>query len=303
MLKIHFHRNIAWYEFSTLDKDKLEEVVDKYQISPYVANKFIEDSNRNKVISSYSNLFVSVDVPFLEKDEFIKNKIKLILGKDYLISLVCKKDKGLEKFKANFDNGSDFYRGQTQNSKISNTFIYFFEKIYENLIAELKKIEVKIEEIEKKVFDGNERKMVYEISHINRKLIDFKKHIRSHDDFWESFFSTAEDFFDQKEIKRIEIINLSYQKTIDQLENIKDQLRELRDTNNSLLNVKMHRLSRIFTITTFSILPATLFITIITIPTKQKHLFLGHPHDFTMIIVISLIMVILMLLISKWSKW
>lgn len=303
MLKIHFHRNIAWYDFNCLDRKKLGEIIEKNNISPYIGNKFIEDSNRNKVISSYQNLFVSVDVPFLEKDEFVKNKIKMILGKDYLISLVCKKDKGVEKFKENFDNGSNFYRGQTQNSKISNTFIYFFEKIYENLLFELKKIEENIEEIEKKVFDGNERHMVTEISHINRKLIDFKKHIRSHDDFWESFFTTAEGFFEKKEIKRIENINLSYQKTLDQLENIKEQLIELRDTNNSLLNVKMHRLSRIFTITTFSILPITLFITIITIPTEQKHWFLGHPNDFAMIMFISFILLIIMILIARWNKW
>ncbi|HIP21633.1 MAG TPA: hypothetical protein EYG72_01625 [Candidatus Pacebacteria bacterium] len=54
------------------------------------------------------------------------------------------------------------------------------EKIYENIIFELRDLEKRIDKIEDKIFDGKEKYMVRSISETNRDLLDFKKNIKSH---------------------------------------------------------------------------------------------------------------------------
>ena len=91
---------------------------------------------------------------------------------------------------------------------------------------------------------------------------------------------------------------LSYRKTIDSSNQLTELLMDLKDTNNSLLQEKRNQFSKDFTLIAFLTLPITLFISIISVPTKQTH-FLGTDNDFYIVITISLILFILSLMVAK----
>ena len=173
------------------------------------------------------------------------------------------------------------------------------EKIYENAIFELGPIEKEIDKIEDKIFTGQEKEVVRKISLVNRKLIDFKKNLRSHDETWLVFFNLAEDFFNDSDVlQSLETIMLSYRKTMDSSNQLTELLMDLKDTNNSLLQEKRNQFSKDFTLIAFLTLPITLFVSIISVPTKQTH-FLGTDNDFYIVITISLILFILSLMVAR----
>ena len=83
------------------------------------------------------------------------------------------------------------------------------------MIVELQNLSMDIDDIEKNIFLGQEKTMVKEISQTNRKLIDFGKHIRSHDETWEIFLNLSREFFAEKNShEALESITLSYQKVM-----------------------------------------------------------------------------------------
>jgi Mg2+ and Co2+ transporter CorA len=79
-------------------------------------------------------------------------------------------------------------------------------------------------------------------------------------------------------------------------------LHDLRDTNNSLLNLKQNETMKLFTVIAFLTLPMTLFLSIISLPTKQK-IIIGQENDLNMILGILFIIFILMLIYSIFKKW
>jgi len=92
---------------------------------------------------------------------------------------------------------------------------------------------------------------------------------------------------------------ISYQQAYDEMERLHELILLLRDTNNSLLNAKLGRTSKTFTLIAFFTLPISLFISIISVPTKQKHIFIGHNYDFYLLIGTSILLFIIMVIFAK----
>ncbi|MCK5588800.1 MAG: magnesium transporter CorA family protein [Candidatus Pacebacteria bacterium] len=305
MLTTNYYRNIVWHNFQDIiTEGNFLELVKKYNIDDYISRRFLGDINRDKALVINGHLFFSLSIPDLKDEEFNKQVLKFIIGKDYIISFSSTKNEGIEKFKADFEKNAHLGKGRDYENPIVYSFLHIFEKIYENMLFELKDVSSEIENIEKKIFSNKEKEMVVRISKVNRKLIDFRRYLKTHDDSWKIFLDLSKTFFPQKNsYTTLEGIVLSYQKALSQAEQLQENLWELRDTNNSLLNAKLGESSKTFTLIAFLTLPITLFISIISIPTKQGHLFLGHNNDFNLIIVTSITMLIVMAGISKIKKW
>jgi Mg2+ and Co2+ transporter CorA len=86
-------------------------------------------------------------------------------------------------------------------------------------------------------------------------------------------------------------------------QDLTDILHDLRDTNNSLLAAKQNETSKTFTLIAFLTMPATLFYTIVSLPTKEKHIFNQIDNDFTVIMIVSFILFLGMLSFTIYKKW
>jgi len=62
-------------------------------------------------------------------------------------------------------------------------------------------------------------------------------------------------------------------------------------------------MTKTFTLIAFLTLPATLFYSIVALPTKQQHMFIGQENDFTIIMSISFVFFITMFIFTIWKKW
>lgn len=72
-----------------------------------------------------------------------------------------------------------------------------------------------------------------------------------------------------------------------EMNELRETLHELRSTNNSLLNAKQNDTMKIFTLIAFLTLPMTLFLSIISLPTKQRFI-IGTENDLHVILWILL---------------
>ena len=154
--------------------------------------------NRDKALILGNHLFLALSIPDLQNGEYQKQELKFILDDVYMITSSDTVNEGIEIFKKNFEKNAHFQKGEEFKNPVIYSFLHLIEKVYENMIFELQDISKELEVIEKNVFMDKEKKMVKDISLTNRKLIDFGKHIRSHEETWEIFLNLSREFFAKK---------------------------------------------------------------------------------------------------------
>jgi Mg2+ and Co2+ transporter CorA len=157
-------------------------LVEKFNIDPYIIEKFIGKSHRNKALILGNHLFLTLSIPDLQNGQYEKQELKFILGESHMITSSDAVNEGMEVFKKRFEDNKHFKKSEESDSPVIYSFLHLIEKVYANMILELHDINTEIDSIEKKIFSEQERKMVYEISQTNKKLIDFGKHMRGHEE-------------------------------------------------------------------------------------------------------------------------
>jgi len=303
MLKTHYHKKNFWYDFIVAGEDKFLPIAREKKIHPYIVHKFLTKSNRDKALLLNDNLYLSLHIPDLKNEDYVSQEIKFIIGRDYIITNQERSNEGLEKFRKIFEKNGSFEKDSEKDACIVYIFLHMIEKIYENMIFELHMVEKRIDVIEDNIFKDREKEMVRRISETNRDLLDFRKNIRSHKETWNIFFKLSKEYFKKESsYNALESILISYEKTNTIAQDLSDLLHDLRDTNNSLLSAKQNEMAKSFTLIAFLTMPATLFYTVISLPTREKVL-IGYPNDLHHIMLVSLGMFILMFSISIYKKW
>ncbi len=304
MLEKYQHEGVIWYNFKEMNEEEFWPLVWKYDIDDSIAKKFINGDDFDNTTLLNNDLLLSLSIPNLQNKKYYEQNIKFIVGQKYIISTGIAKNEGVVKFSEELTKNHLLSGAEKHENPTTFLFSLLFQHIYENMIVELKIIKTDINIIEENIFLENETEMVKIISMVNRNLLDFRKYISTHDDSWEVFLKLSKDIFPKPSSQRIlEGILLTYKKTADEAKKTQDLLLALRDTNNSLLNAKLGNTSKNFALIAILTLPMSLFVSIVSIPTQQKHLFLGHDQDFTLILVGSAIILISTLIFSKIKKW
>jgi Mg2+ and Co2+ transporter CorA len=155
-------------------------LAEELNIDPYIIEKFLLPTNRDKALILGDHLFLSIAIPDFRDGEYEKQELKFIIGKNYIITATNSKNEGIEFFKSIFEDNAHFQKGEEFENPVVYSFLHMVEKVYENMIFELKNLAHEVDEIEKEIFSGNENKMVKSISLVNRKIIDFGKNISGH---------------------------------------------------------------------------------------------------------------------------
>jgi Mg2+ and Co2+ transporter CorA len=182
MLKTHYHKNNTWYDFTAATAEKFLPLAKEKKINPYIINKFLSKSNRDKALHLDDNLYLSLHFPDLKNEDYVSQELKFIIGRDYIITNQEILNEGLESFRKQFESNAIFEKDKGKDSCIVYIFLHMIEKIYENMIFELRELERRIDEIEENIFKDKEKYMVRKISETNRDLLDFRKNIRSHEE-------------------------------------------------------------------------------------------------------------------------
>ncbi len=304
MYNIYKHKDLSWYEFKNAKRENLEEIAKKLSIDSYIIEKFLKKTTSDKTIRIGDTILISLSFPDYNQKEkkYDSTPVKFILGRNFMISGIYSKNEGLENylkiFKINPTKGNF-----KKTDCVANAFSYAIDEIYKNLSHELNYIRKSIDSVEDDIFNNNEKKMVKKISLNNRKLIDFRKILKDHKKIWNLFYDLSKNYFIKRStLERIDGISVSAERVFAESEELKEMLHELRDTNNSLLNLKQNETMKLFTLIAFLTLPVTLFLSIISLPTKQRFI-IGQENDLSIILSILFVLFVIMFFYSIIKKW
>ncbi|MBU4480376.1 CorA family divalent cation transporter, partial [Patescibacteria group bacterium] len=163
-------------------------------------------------------------------------------------------------------------------------------------------IEGALDEAEDKIFKGEERQMVKELSNISRNLLNIKQATNIHESILEDLKKDGSKLFDAKFGQSVNKIILEYQKMRKEIEINRESFDELRDTNNSLLSTKQNETMTVLTIMAFVTFPLSLLASIFGMNTIETPI-VGHNNDFWIVVGIMFTLATLFFFFFKYKKW
>ncbi len=309
MLKKYTTQNITWIDLEKPNREEIRSLMAEYKLHPLVANELLLPTFKPKVDLHKNFIYLILHFPAFkhscgENDDY-NREIDFVIGKDFLITTRYGANDPLQKFSKIFEVNAILDNKNDRSDRNEHAGFLFFRiarRLYNALTDELDYIEDLQKDIEKNIFSGNEKQMVKEISRLNHNLLDFKQATVYHREVLDSLEIAGEKFFGEDFSFYLKDIGNKYRKVSHIVERNRENLKELRETNDSLLTTTQNETMKIFAILAFFTFPMSLIASLFGMNTETTPV-LGMRGDFWLIIFGMILASGFMFWFFKYKKW
>ncbi|MCK5490444.1 MAG: magnesium transporter CorA family protein, partial [Candidatus Pacebacteria bacterium] len=193
----------------------------------------------------------------------------------------------------------DYYM---KNNAVELT-LKILDKLIDTRMPMLDHLDDNINHVEEEIFNGNERKMVAEIAIVKHDMISFRRIVKPQRMILESL-SRNICKITNKNLSRLsaEVIGSNI-KIWNTLENHKEMIEALEQTNESLLSYKLNNTMKILTAFSVIVLPLSLMANAFGMNITNGMPFQESPLGFWIVIILMTITTFISFLFFKYNKW
>ncbi len=259
MLSRFNHHNVTWIDLESPTKEEMHSVVEEFGIHPSIGEELLNPSLRPKAELRGNAIYLILHFPVdtARPENVIEKEIDFAVGKNFIITAHYESFDPIYEFQKMFKVSSILARNGI-GEHAGSLFCSMLKSIYHDLELRLDGINNDLRKIERKIFEGKESRMVREISETHRRILDIKQSIRFHEETLRTFSSASKQFFGAEFAYEMENVASEYYKVASTLDGHKELLKDLKDTNDSLLTTKTNQVMKVLTFITFTALPFTL---------------------------------------------
>lgn len=294
------HKETTWVDLLNPTEDEIKYVIEEYDLS----TEFMEEMGNSTMFSRFENrdsfVYLVLHFPSSKENKRLGSfEMDFILKKDLILTIHYEELNTVYNLTQNLE--IDAILEKDNNYSALDIFYTLIKEFYKNTTKELDVIYEEIEDLKSKIFLGNEERMVGDISFLNRKILDFKQAIRFHESIFESMHKESNIIFVSENKYLIERLKSSHHKMVTILDGHKEMLKDIRDTNDSLLSAKTNKTMRVLTIISFVVFPLTFFATLFSMITDIRII-----NSFEQFLYLALIMILaglLVIIYFKKNKW
>ena len=297
MIQKYTYKRLTWIDLESPTSDEVAKIMSEYKLHPLVAEELLQKSLKPKVDFYNDYIYLILHIPVHKKDQ----EIDFVIGKDFIITTKYDSVEPLHNFSKMFEVNSILDKSSI-GEHAGFIFYHMLKRLYKNMEHELEAIRGQLIGTEKRIFEGEEKHMVQVISNLSRELIDFKQSTRMHKNVLEDFATVSRGFFGESFEYYSEDLQSEFAKVHDMIENNKELVSDLRDTNDSLLSTKQNEAIKTLTMLAFATFPLTLIAAIFTMETSHKPI-IGSAYDFEIVVGIMLVVLIAIFSFFKYKKW
>src|SRR2546422_6174872 len=224
--------------------------------------------NQRPKIDEYPDyLFIVLHFPVFDRavGRLNAGELDMFVGPDYLVTIPnqplqpvqylferCRQKEELRE--QHFSKGSGFLLYRI----VDDSFDYCFPM--------LRKIGNKLDAVEDEIFSGRSEEVVRDISNVKQEIINFRKVVRPQRTVLRDLESMKQRFLAAREGDDLEIyfddIVDAHERIWDMLENYKEVVEALDDTNESVISHRVNDILRVLTVISVTLLPLTLLASI-----------------------------------------
>ncbi|MBI5126689.1 MAG: magnesium transporter CorA family protein [Candidatus Taylorbacteria bacterium] len=305
MLHTYTYKRLTWIDLEAPTTDEVAKVMNDYRLHPLVAEELVNPTLKPKVDFYKDYIYVVLRFPFRKRNLHsyvaVDKEVDFVISKDFIITTHYDTVEPLHNFSKMFEVNSIVDKGG-MGEHAGYVFYYMLKHIYKNMLSELDSIKTALGDAEELVFTGREKEMVRTISELSRELINFRQSARAHKDVLESFAIASKELFGENFSYYVSDLQSEYMKTYEVINNSRELVNDLRETNDSLLSTKQNETMKTLTIMAFITFPLSLITDIFSIPTEHTPI-IGYLFDFEIILGIMVLFTIGMFFFFKYKKW
>jgi magnesium transporter len=252
---------LRWINIERPRQVDLAWLQERHEFHPLDYEDVISRNQRPKVDAYDDYLFIVLHFPRYDKQVGRLNaaELDIFVGPDYLITLPNEQLQPVEYL---------FERCRTSEELRESLFSrgagYLLYKIVDDCVDSqfpmLRKIGNKLERIEQEIFEGNSAEVVRDISNVKQEIINFRKVVRPQRAAFRDLETNGARFM--AEDLYYEDITDASERVWDMLENYKEVVEALEDTNESALAHRTNETFRVLTAISVIVLPLTLVASI-----------------------------------------
>jgi magnesium transporter len=245
---------------SPVDRAWLEEHFDFHALD----YEDVQSRNQRPKIDEYEDyLFIVLHFPVFDKAVGRLNaaELDIFIGPDFLITLP---NSPLPPVEYLFERcrSSEEVRQQMLSQGSGNLLYRIVDDSFDYCFPMLRKIGNKLERLEEDIFEGRSEEVVRDISNSKQEIINFRKVIRPQRAVLRDLERTKQRYLaEDLEIYFDDIVDAS-ERIWDMLENFKEVIEALEETNESVLSHRVNEVLRVLTSFSVVILPLTLIASI-----------------------------------------
>ncbi len=304
MIKEIKNEKITWVNIINPGRESVRFLREKYNIDPEILKEFVPPIKRSKVEYYQNYLFIVIHFPIFNAETKSTNSAELdiLLFKDVLITSHCNHLPELKQIFNKCEKDLETRNYYMQQDAVGMLYL-LLDELIDTRMPMLDHIDDHIDEIEDKMFTGDEKKLLQKIAFVKHDIIGFRKSIKPQRTVLESLAHltpriSPRDY--QREITEVIGSNIKVWNT---LENHKEMIEALEQTNESLFSHKLNDTMRILTAFSVMVLPLTLIASIFGMNTTVGMPFMQEEYGFEIIIFLMLLVSIFSFLFFKYKKW
>jgi magnesium transporter len=302
-MQIIKHNNLIWVDINNPDKKDIDYLKENFLFNSFTLNELQMPTVRPKVEEYDKYLFMVLHFPIFIKRQkrTFSREIDILITDNAVVTIHYE---GVEPLQMLIDKCS--LKGVEKEKIMGRTAGYLMYQIIEELFdfsfREIDHIQKKIDEIEGKMFRNAEQKIIEDISIVRRDIANFIRTVKPQDTILKSLAARGPVFFgDQMKPYFTDMIG-DYTRVINALENHKEIIEALQDTNESLLTTRTNEIMKVLTLFAVIVFPLTLVAAIFGMNTETLPI-VGLKNDFWFVMGIMVIATLIMFGYFKIKKW
>jgi magnesium transporter len=302
MIDRYVHKKLTWLDVINPTNEEVRELIDECGIPHEFTTDLTTTTPRTETFAKKGALKITLDIPIVRRTDIDHpHEIKFIVTKTHLVTIRFEDIEAMHRFAKEFEVFCMLKQKKTNPSSIT-LFFTLLSYLYTEMDTKLDYIESRLKDIEKGIFADQEKEMVFEISHVMRRLIDFRQTIGAHEKALSHLHDCVKTAFVGKFDEAIIDLEHHYRHVNRNVFALISTTEDLRDTNNALLTTKQNEVMKMFTILAFITFPLTLFTSMFGMNTVTTPI-VGNPGDFWIILGTMAVVSIAFFAYFKYRKW
>lgn len=249
-------KDIKWQNTVEPDNEELAQFIREANLLTIDA-EFIVRNQRPELAVRSNYVLLLVHIPVFDKQLRVTSgcPLYMLITEHGISTLQYEHTMAVEKLIKDFRDNPERLSERGGNTPLSIGFTIIGE-LFEGAFRKVQRLGKHVEIAEDAVFQGNERKMVEEIAILTRDVLDFRKIVRPH----VSLFSRTISEFSLDDTKYWDRLGNQAKRIWEALESLYESTKELRETNDSLLQHKENELLRSLTYYSIVAIPVFIFV-------------------------------------------
>jgi magnesium transporter len=294
---------ISWFNFLNPGTEDLLFLKDKFGLTSSVLKELPASIKRPKIEEYADYLFLVLHFPvFNEKTrQTIPTELDFIIARSGIATIYQDRIPILESF---FDDCSNHPSGRGEYFQNTGYLLFcILDKLIDSCLPMLDHIHDNIEEIETRIFKGQEKEMLSEIAIVKRDIIDFRRTIKPQRSVLEILAEKSGRFLGNNLYFISQEVVGSNTRVWNTLENHKEMIEAIEETNNSLLSHKLNNILKILTIVSFVAFPLNLISGFLGMSVFDNVPFAHSPSTYLTILGADISIILVLILWFKKKRW